>query len=188
LRSILFAAACTAVALPCVSSAAEPLNVKPGLWEFNQTMTMSGAPIYIEGMSAAQRAEYAKSWAKDAGKPIADKDQQCITEQEIKEAKLFENKSQEGKQCTNKVIKETKTAWSGASDCKEGKTRTTMQMEYTAPSPERLTGTLKSSTVSPNGTTVFDFKFNGKWVGASCPDEDEDSSSDAETSGEEAAE
>jgi|GEM_PF-2392272 len=33
---------------------------------------------------------------------------------------------------------------------------------------------------TPNGTTVFDFRMSGKWIGASCPDEDaeEEESSD----------
>jgi hypothetical protein len=179
LRSILSAAACAAIALPCVSSAAE-FNVKPGLWEFNQTMTMSGAPIYIEAMTPAQRAEYAKDWAKTAGKPSTDVDQECITAKDIKDAKLFKDQGQEGKQCSNKVTKETSTAWSGTSDCKDAKTSTRMQMDYTAPSPERITGLIKSSTASPNGTTVFEIKFSGKWIGASCPDEEQEESA-AET-------
>jgi hypothetical protein len=188
LKSMLSLAACAALALPLTADAAEMLNIRPGLWDFTQTMTMSGAPLYIEQMTPAQRAAYAKSWEKDVGKPTTDEDQECITEKDIKEATLFEDNSQKGKQCTQKAIKQTKTAWVVTMECKDAKTSTTTQLDYSAPSPDRLVGSLKSSTKSPNGTTVFDFKFNGKWVGASCPDEDEDSSSDAETSGEEAAE
>jgi hypothetical protein len=172
------------MALPCVSSAADQLNVRPGLWEFDQTMTMSGAPIYIEAMTPAQRAEYAKSWAKDAGKPHSDVDQQCITAKDIKDAKLFKDQNQVGKQCTNKVAKESKTVWSGTSDCKDAKTNTRTTLDFNAPSPDRLSGLIKSSTVSPNGTTVFEIKFSGKWIAASCPDEDseEDSGGDSEES------
>jgi hypothetical protein len=189
LRAILSLAACAVVAIPVVSAAAESLNVRPGLWDFTQTMTTSGAPIYIEMMTPAQRAEYAKSWAKDVGKAHTDTDQQCITAQDIKEAKLFQAETQAGKQCTQKVVKESKTAWSGTSDCKDAKTATHTQIDYTAPTPDRFTGTVKASTTSPNGTTVFEFKFSGKWVGASCPNEDEtsdESAEDAEESGQDA--
>jgi hypothetical protein len=165
-------AACVTVALPGVTLAAESLNIRPGLWEVTQTMTMSGAPLYVEGMPAAGRAEYAKSWAKDVGKPQTDTDKQCITEKDIKNAKVFENPSQEGKQCKVTTSKQTSTAWVASSECKDAKTTNLIQLDYAAPAPERFTGSMKSTMTSPNGKTVIDMKMSGKWVGASCPDED----------------
>jgi hypothetical protein len=182
--STLLRAACATFALLSGSAfAAEPLNVRPGQWEFTQTMTASGAPIYIEEFTAAQRAEYAKSWAKDAGKPSTSTDDQCISEKDIKEATLFKDKTQEGKECKEISGKSTRTAWNAVIECKDAKTTTRTSVDYTAPSPDRLTGVLKSSTTSPNGTTVFDFKFSGRWVGAKCSEED-----DAEEESEDSAE
>jgi hypothetical protein len=170
-------------ALPCVSSAADTLDVKVGEWQFTQTMTMSGAPIYIEAMTPAQRAAYAKAWQQDVGKPNTSSDNECISAKDVKEATLFGNQAEEGKQCTKKVSKATKTAWSATVDCKDAKTSTHTQADYTAPSPDRLTGLLKSSTTSPNGTTVMEFKFSGKWVGAVCTDgDDEDTGDESEDS------
>lgn len=173
-----------AATLSSTAFAAEPINIKPGLWDVTQTMTMSGAPLYVEGMNAASRAEYAKSWATTANKPTTDQDQQCITAKEIKEAHLFQDGSSKGKQCKQTVKKQTSTAWSASSDCKDEKTTNVLEIDYAAPSPERFTGTVKSTLTSPNGKTVIDMKMSGKWVGASCPNEDEDSDSEEASSSE----
>lgn len=162
--------------------AAESINIKPGLWEITKTMTMSGAPLYIEGMPAAGRAEYAKSWEKTANKPSTDTDKQCITAKDIKESKLFEDKSSEGKQCKNTVKKQTSTALNASSECKDAKTTNVIDFDYAAPSPERFTGSVKSTSTSPNGKTVIDLKMSGKWLAASCPDEDADENSEEESS------
>jgi hypothetical protein len=163
--------------------AAEPINIKPGLWEVTQTMTMSGAPLYVEGMSAASRAEYARSWEKTAGKPETDHDKQCITASDIKEAHLFQNRSSEGQQCKQSVKKQTATAWSASSECKDAKTTNLLELDYSAPSPDHFTGTMKSTVTSPNGKTVIDLRMSGKWIGASCPADDAESE-DAEAASE----
>jgi hypothetical protein len=177
----LSAAAGAAVTLG-TAVAAEPINIKPGLWDVTQTMTMSGAPLYVEGMNAAQRAEYAKSWAKTANKPETETDKQCITAKEIRDARLFEDKSSEGKQCTRTVKSQTSTAWRASSECKDEKTTNLLELDYAAPAPDRFTGAVKSTMTSPNGKTVIDIRLSGKWVGASCPDEEaEESDASAES-------
>jgi hypothetical protein len=180
-RILAFAAA---AAFSSTTFAAEPINIKPGLWDVTQTITMSGAPLYVEGMNAASRAEYAKSWEKTANKPTTDQDQQCITARDIKEAHLFQDRSSAGKQCRQTVKKQTSTAWSASSECKDEKTTNVLELDYTAPSPDRFTGAVKSTLTSPNGKTVVDMKMSGKWVGASCPNEDGDDESEEDASSE----
>ncbi len=158
--------------------AAEPINIKPGLWDVTQTMTMSGAPLYVEGMNAAQRAEYAKSWAKTASKPETELDKQCITAKDIKDARLFEDKSSEGKQCKQIVKSQTSTAWPPPRPSARTKTTNLLELDYAAPVPDRFTGSVKSTSTSPNGKTIIDIKMSGKWIGASCPEEEADSSDD----------
>ncbi|HEV7715757.1 MAG TPA: DUF3617 family protein, partial [Steroidobacteraceae bacterium] len=135
MRTKIVLAACAAVAFPLLSPAAEQLNIRPGLWDVTQTMTTSGAPLYIESMTADGRAKYAKTWEKDVGKPHTNHDKQCITAKDIKETNLFDKEDQKGKQCTNKVAKQTATAWSATADCKDAKTTTLSEMDFTAPSP-----------------------------------------------------
>jgi hypothetical protein len=179
LRSIFTFAVSLVIALPVASFAADTLDVKPGEWEFSQTMMSSGAPIYIEAMTPAQRAAYAKSWAQGAGKPNSSVEKQCITAEDVKDSMLFKDQSQEGKQCKQNVARSTKTAWSATVDCKDGKSSTHTQADYSAPSPQKLSGVVKSSTTSPNGVTVIDFKFTGKWIGAVCSDKDAKESADS---------
>ena len=180
MRSIFTFAASLVIALPLTTFAAEILDVKPGEWEFSQTMTASGAPIYIETMTPAQRAAYAKSWEASAGKPNSSVEKQCITAKDVKDSMLFKDQSQEGKQCKQNVGRSTKTAWSATVDCKDGKSSTHTQADYNAPSPQKLSGAVKSSTTSPSGVTVIEFKFAGKWIGAVCSDKDADESSDSD--------
>jgi hypothetical protein len=178
-------AAAAAAAAFSGAFAAEQINIKPGLWDVTQTMTMSGAPLYVEGMNAASRADYAKSWEKTVNKPETDHDQQCITAKDIKEARLFQNRGSKGQQCKETVKKQTSTAWSGTSECKDEKTTNLVEIDYAAPSPDRFTGTVKSTSTSPNGKTVIEIKMSGKWSAASCPKEDEDSESNSDGEGSE---
>jgi hypothetical protein len=167
-------AATVSVAALSIAFAAEPLNIKPGLWEMTTTMTMSGAPLYVEGMNAASRAEYAKSWKEGLGKPETSKEKQCITAKDIKEADLFQDQTSAGKECKRTAARQTSTEWSMSSECKDAHTTNVIQFAYTAPSPDRFVGTMKSTLTSPNGKTVMEAKTTARWVGASCPKEDED--------------
>jgi hypothetical protein len=179
-HSTLRIAACAALAFPCIASAVEPLNMKAGLWEVTQTMTTSGAPLYIEAMPPAQRSIYAEAWKKDVGKPQTDVEKECLTAEDIKSAKVFQDESAEGKQCKQTVTKQSPTAWIASSECKDAKTTNLIQLDYAAPSPDKFTGVVKSTTTSPNGKTIIEIKLAGKWIGASCPAEDEEESDDAE--------
>lgn len=154
--------------------------MRPGLWEVTQTMTTSGAPLYVEAMSPAQRAMYAEAWKKEVGKSTTGVENECLTAEEIREARVFESAAEEGKQCKQTVTKQSSTAWVASSECKDSKTTNLIQLDYAAPSPDRFTGTVKSTSTSPNGKTIIEIKLAGKWIGASCPAEDEEDSDDAE--------
>jgi hypothetical protein len=154
--------------------------MKPGLWEVTQTMTTSGAPLYVEAMPPAQRAIYAEAWKKEVGKPQTDVQEECLTAAEIRDAEVFQSDAEEGKQCKQTVTKQSSTAWVASSECKDSKTTNLIQLDYAAPSPDKFTGTVKSTTTSPNGKTIIEIKLAGKWIGASCPAEDEEESDDAE--------
>lgn len=173
-------AACAAIVLPCVAAAVEPLNMKPGLWEVTQTMTTSGAPLYIEGMPPAGRAAYAEAWKKDVGRPQTEVQEECLTAKDIREARVFQNSPTEGKQCKQTVTKQSSTAWVASSECTDPKTTNLIELDYAAPSPERFTGTVKSTTTSPNGKTIIEIRLAGKWIGASCPAGDDEDGDDSD--------
>jgi hypothetical protein len=158
--------------------AAEQLNVQPGYWTITTTMTTGGAPLYIQEMTAANRAEYAKSWAKDVGKPHVDTDDDCITSKDIREAKFFEDLDQQGKSCKKTLTKQTATALAGIVECSDAKTKTRTEVDFTADSPTTFKGSFKSTLTSPNGTTTMSMTMAGKLKAASCPADEDDSEED----------
>jgi hypothetical protein len=178
LRILLPAAALVAA----VAFAAQPMNIRPGNWTVTTTMTMGGAPLYVEGMPAAGRAEYAKTWATQVGKPISQTDEECITEKEVREMDVFKDMQRDAKSCKTTITRQTATAVAGTMECTDAKTSTRTVVDYTATSPTTFRGSFKSTTTSPNGTTTMDLAMSGKWLAASCPagDDDEDSDDSSE--------
>ena len=155
-------------------SAAESLNIRPGLWKTTSTMTLGGAPVYIDGMNDAQRAQYAKSWAQTANKPTSDDSEECITAKDIQEANLFKDLKEEGKACKESNVRMTGTVMTATLDCKDAKTSTHTEVDYTAASPTSFKGSIKSTITSPNGTTTMNVTMSGTFKSASCPKDEDD--------------
>lgn len=160
-----------------VAIAAEPLDIKPGLWDIDMSMTYTGAPLYIEAMTDAQRASYAKSWATTVGKTETSRDQQCITAKDVQDMALFKGVADD-KQCKNDITKQTSKALVATMDCKDAKTTTHIDVDYAAASPTQFASIIKSTMSTPNGKTTANLKINGKWAAAACPDEAEEASDD----------
>lgn len=157
-----------AAALAIAASAAEPFNIRPGLWKMSTTLTTGGAPLYIQGMPEAGRAEYARSWARDVGKPATDQEDECVTEKDIRRDLLKDLRDQT-KSCKEVIARQTASALVATVECKDANSTTRTEIDYSAESPTSLKGTLKSTIQSPNGTTTMHIALAGKWVAASCP-------------------
>ncbi len=170
IRAALVIGLCSAAA---IVSAAEALNIKPGLWKTQSTITFGGAPLYVAEMSASQRAEYAKQWATMVNKPSSDDDEDCITEKDIKEATLLKDLKDESKSCKESNVKMTASTMTATIDCKDGKTSSHIEVDYVASSPTAFKGTFKSSMTSPNGVTTMTSVMSGTFKSASCPKDDE---------------
>lgn len=177
MKSIRILALCAIAAT--VAVAAEPLNIRPGHWSVTTSMTAGGAPLYIESMPAASRADYAQQWAKDVGKTTTDTDDECLTEKKIRDTDFFRDMRDEAKSCKQSISKQTSSAIAGTLECKDAKTSTKTELNYTADSPTSFKGSLKSTMTSPNGVTTMTFVMSGKWVAASCPAGEEDEEEDA---------
>ena len=54
----------------------------------------------------------------------------------------------------------------------DAKTTNPLELDYTAPSPDRFAGTMRSTVTSSHGKTVIDLKMSGTWLGARCPADD----------------
>jgi hypothetical protein len=165
-----------AVLAATVAFAAEPMNIRQGRWSVTSTMVLGGAPLYVDGMPEAGRAEYAKSWAKQVGKPTTDTDDdECITAKDIREMDFFKDmKEGNAKSCKQTITKQSATAMAGTLECKDAKTTTRTELDYVASSPTSFKGSFKSTMTSPNGTTTMTITMAGKWLAASCPAEDDE--------------
>jgi hypothetical protein len=175
------AASCLVAALVAGTAvAAEPMNIRPGLWSTRSTTVMSGAPIYVEGMPAANRAEYEKQWAATVNRPLTNEDDEdCITEKDIRQAAMLDS-LRKGENCKLTVSKQTSTALAGVAECSEGKTSTRTQFDYRANSPTAFSAEIKTAVTSPNGVTNMNITMGGKWLAASCPAGDDDDYEDDE--------
>jgi hypothetical protein len=178
-------ALCLAATALTTAVAAEPLDIRPGLWSTSSTTVMSGAPLYIEGMPAAGRADYAKQWAQTINKPIKDSDDEdCITAKDIREASMLDG-LKKGENCKVSMSKQSSTAMAGVIECQESKTSTRTTIDYRAASPTSFSADLVSTVTSPNGVTTMKINMAGKWLAASCPADDEEDPGDESGSDEE---
>jgi hypothetical protein len=150
--------------------AADAFTLKPGLYHMNTSMTMGGAPMYVEGMNDAQRAQYAKSWAQNINKPEVSEDDDCISQKDIEEARLFKGMGEDDPQaCKKSGMKQTASTLAGTIECTRGKVVTRSEMNIVAVSPTSFKGTIKITMTSPNGKTTMDATMSGTYKGASCP-------------------
>jgi hypothetical protein len=169
---ILLPIAVSSVAL--LASAAETFNIRPGLWTTHSSITFGGAPLYVAEMNAAQRAEYAKSWAQTVNKPSTDDDEDCITAKDIQEAALLKDLKDDSKSCKESDVKVTATSMTAAVTCQDGNVTSRTQMNFAASSPTSFKGTIKTTMSSPNGVTTMNATMSGTFKSASCPKEDSD--------------
>ncbi|MET0292336.1 MAG: DUF3617 family protein [Steroidobacteraceae bacterium] len=172
MNAVRLAAVTVVVATSLVVSAAEPLNIRPGVWKITTTLTLGGAPLYIEGMPEASKAEYAKRWAQDAGKTQTDTDDDCITEKDIRTSDIFKDMRDDANACTQKISRQTASAVSGTLECKNPKTVTKTELDYSAQTPTTMTGTIRTTITSPNGTTTMNATMSGRWMAPNCPAEE----------------
>lgn len=182
MRPFFAVAACAALIAPVIEAAAEPLDIRPGLWDMTKTLTVSGAPPYVEGLSV--NSEYAAMWKKSVGKPETERDYDCLTKEDIDGSQLFEDMQKQGMQCERTTKTQSARTWVVTVECQGNKQTTRMQLDVTSASSDRMKGSIKSTTTSPNGVTVMDIKVEGRWVAESCEAPEEDAEEGEETSDE----
>lgn len=173
----LLVAAC--LTLPFAVSAAEKLNVKPGLWEITSTSKISGIPPLpkdvLDKMSPQQRAQMEASFKAEAAKgPQVDTDRECITKEELE--KPFE--SADAKDCTQTIVTTTRTTQEVRLTC-TGEHKGSGLLRISTPTPETMGGTMDLKLGDGKDAMTINAKLKGRWLGPECGDEDEDADSDA---------
>jgi hypothetical protein len=153
-----------------LGSAADQLNIKPGLWEIKSNYRTGGAvPIpkdVQDKLTPEQRAKIVAAAQAHADKPEQKTARECITEKDIREP--FH--AQDMKDCQQSVVTTTRTTQEMRIAC-TGETKGTGVLKITTPTPETMSGSMDFKM--GDGADVFTVKgtLAGKWLSADCGDE-----------------
>lgn len=171
--------ACLAVSLG--ASAAEKLNVKPGLWEIDSVHQMSGVlpvssdmramltPAQIAKMQADMKAEMAKG-------PTRERTSECLTEKDL------ENPfgSDTTKECRQTIVTTSRTSQEVRFEC-DGERKGSGSLKVRTTTPESMTADVEVRF--GDGAEVLTIKdtMKGRWLSADCGEEaDNDAASEDE--------
>lgn len=155
------------IALVFASTAAlaEPLDVKPGLWEVTATTEMSGmAPIDTSKMTHEQKARVEAAMKKRQGQGSrAHVRKTCMTEEKIKR-EPFQEKDMES--CSYTVISSTRTKWQAKRICTKPKSVGEFKVE--ALSREHIKSTVQINASDDKHAMAVHVSMDGKWIGSNC--------------------
>ena len=153
------------------SAVAEPLDIKPGLWQMTVRGEMHGMPPIPEeqlrGLSPQQRAAIEKMMAESA-KPHIRELKQCITQEDLNKSEDLFSTDQPGMKCNNKLSKHSGKSMSGTIDCAKDKTRSTGEFSYEAKDREHVTGKVSMTITNGANTMTMKGTMSGRWLGAEC--------------------
>jgi hypothetical protein len=167
---IVLLACCCAAPL---ASAADKLDVKPGLWEITSTHHISGVPPmpkdWQEKVTPEQRAAMEEAFRKEAEKgPQTDTERECITKKEAEQP--FD--VGDTKDCTQTVVRTTRTTQEVRLTC-TGEYKGTGLLRVTTPTPQTMTGSLELQLGEGKDAMKVKSQLEGRWLGPDCGDEDE---------------
>ena len=150
---------------------AEPLNIKPGLWQMTVRGEMHGMPPIpeenLKSMTAQQRAAIEKMMAESA-KPHTREIKQCITQDDLNRSENLFNSDQPGMKCNNKLSKHSSSGMTGTIDCTRDATRATGDFRYQAKDREHITGKVSMTISNGTNTMTTTATMSGRWLGAEC--------------------
>jgi Spy/CpxP family protein refolding chaperone len=164
LASVILAGAST-------NAMAEPLDIKPGLWQMTIRGEMHGMPPIpedqLKNLSPQQRAAIENMMA-ESSKPHTREIQQCITQEDLNKSENLFNSDQTGMKCNNKLTKHSSKSMTGTIDCTRNGTRTTGDFTYEAKDREHVTGKVSMTITNGTNTMTTVGAMSGHWIGAEC--------------------
>ena len=158
--------------VPLAVSAAEPLEVKTGLWEITTATQTHGMPQIaadlLSKMTPEQQAQMAAMLGqREGGKPKEHKSEECVTREDLE--KPFHPDSED--KCETNIVKSTSTTQDISVSC-EGDHPSSGKMHVEATSPESMKGTLELAFAGGENPLTINSTINGRWLGPACKDGD----------------
>jgi hypothetical protein len=146
--------------------AAEPMDLKLGLWETTVTTNISGSPMpesALKQMSPEQRARIEAAMKKrEAQGPRSHTTRSCLTKEKLN--RPFEKQGEPANSnCKNTIVTATRTVQEYKIQC-TGPEAHSGVMHMEAQSPERFKSTVKMNS----SRSTINVELNGHWVGADC--------------------
>jgi hypothetical protein len=164
-----------------LASAAEKLDIRTGTWEITATTHMSGTPLSREmlgKMTPQQRAEIEAAMKAEAAKgPQTEVTRECITAEDV--TRPFHANTTED--CTETITRTTRNTQEARLVC-TGETKGTGLLRVNAPNPETMTATLDLRTGDGPESFTIKSQMKGRWLAATCEDEDAPEDDEAEAS------
>lgn len=154
-----------ALVLSSTVAYADPLDVKPGLWETTTTTEMSGMPtIDTSKMTSEQRSRFeAAMKAQHAQGPRTHVHKSCMTKEKLERAP-FQEKDKES--CTHTVISSTGSHWEAKLLCT--KPRRVGEFKVEALSREHIKSTVQMNASDDKHAMAVHVSMDGKWIGSNC--------------------
>lgn len=140
----LLAACCVSL----LAAADQPFEIRPGHWTMAVTIDAVPTPLT---------------------RPITS----CITAEDIRAARVLQVAGRFDASCRSQVTRQTATTLEGVVECAAGGAPTRTQVSFTASSPGRLAGTMRSEGGPLGPGQAVTMKIDGEWVAAQCPAEDD---------------
>jgi len=156
------------LALAAQAAYAEPLNVKPGMWETVTTIEKKGSkhPANLDGLTAEQRAKVEIELAKRAKKETHTV-RSCLTAAKIASGEAFTGNAHRGA-CTHTFQKQTASEVGARIECK-GANNMTGTVSMRAADTEHMTGVVDMTFGAPDRVQLLTHsEITARWLGANC--------------------
>jgi Protein of unknown function (DUF3617) len=158
------------------AATADPLNVRPGLWETTSTGTtsMTGTPMgpdaaTLNAMTPEQRAQMEAAIKRQAsGQPTVRTNQSCVTPEQVAKG-LGNFAGTPSPRCTTEVLQKTPTEYHFRQVCSDGGSgQSHVEVRLHLDSPESATMTMDGVHTSDGRTVKMSHKAVSKWIGSDC--------------------
>jgi hypothetical protein len=159
-----------------VVAAAEPINIRPGLWETTTTgtTTITGKPIgpdaaTLDAMPPDERARVEDFIKKQAsGAPVVQTNQSCVTQEQLSKG-LASLAGDPAPRCKTEVLGQTPTDYHFRQMCIEGGVAIShVEVKIHLDSPESATTTVDGTNTSGGRTMTMTSKAASKWISSDC--------------------
>ena len=159
---------CLAIAasLAAGPALAEPLKVKPGLWEITTKVNRGEVvlPPNINQLTPEQRVKVEAKLA-ERNQQVSVK-QSCLTKEQLDKGEAFMGGGHH-QGCSNKAVSQTGKEWVTAMEC-SGKIKAKGEIRIKAEDNEHMAGTITMTTKNGDKEDTMKSSLASKWLGADC--------------------